>query len=64
MIARLIGVVLVLLAGYNIYKGRVTVGDDHSTSFVTRAEKPVYFWLVIAAELILAAVLIVGLIHF
>ncbi len=59
-----IGGALVLLAGYNIYKGRVSVGDDSNTTWVRRSEKPVYFWLVVAAELILAGLFIFRVFHF
>jgi hypothetical protein len=60
-----IGILIALLAVYQIYTGRmVTGGDVGRTSTVRRAEKPVYFWLVLIAELLVAAVLISGIVQF
>ncbi len=61
----IVGILIALLAVYQVYTGRMVIGDDVGrTSTVQRGEKPVYFWLVLAAELVVAAVLISGIIHF
>ena len=60
-----IGILIGLLAVYQIYTGRmVTGGDTGQTSTIRRADKPVYFWFLLVVELVLAAVLIAGIIHF
>ena len=60
-----IGVLIALLAVYQIYTGRMlTGGDVGRTSTVRRDEKPVYFWLLLIAELVVAAVLISGVVQF
>ena len=60
-----IGILIALLAVYQIYTGRmVTGGDTGQTSTIRRADKPVYFWLALALELMVAAVLIAGIINF
>ena len=61
----IIGVVLVLYAAFVIYRGRLTSGDDYgSTWVVTRAEKPVQFWLSVIGMLVIAALLIFHVIKF
>jgi hypothetical protein len=60
-----VGVLVGLLAVYQIYTGSLVVGDsptDNST--VLRSEKPVYFWIVTVVQILFAAVLISGLIQF
>ena len=60
-----IGILIALLAVYQIYTGRMVGGDDAGhTSSIRRDEKPVYFWLLLVVELVVAAVLIAGIIHF
>ena len=60
-----IGILIALLAVYQIYTGRmVTGGDVGRTSTVRRDQKPVYFWLVLILELVVAAVLISGIVKF
>jgi hypothetical protein len=62
---RIIGVVVVLYAGFVIYRGRLTSGDDYgNTSVVSRAEKPVQFWLTVLGMLVLAALLLLHVIKF
>jgi hypothetical protein len=61
---RIIGVIVALYAGYVIYRGRVAVGDDNSTSYLERSEKPVQFWLTVVFMLAVAAVLILNVFRF
>jgi hypothetical protein len=59
------GALLVLLAGYQLYRGKISsVSEGGATSAIRRSEKPVLFWLVLLFELAVAAVLLLGLIHF
>jgi len=61
-----VGVVLVLLAGFQLYRGRVSVADENNPglgSWVQRSKKPVYFWFVIALELVLGVLFLLGFIH-
>ena len=63
--ARIVGVVIVLYAAFVIYRGRLTSGDDYgSTWVVTRAEKPVQFWLTVIGMFVIAALLIFQVIKF
>ena len=52
-------VILVLFAAFCIYRGRISFSDQYnrSTSYITRADKPIQFWLTIVFILALAAVL-------
>ncbi|OGO22175.1 MAG: hypothetical protein A2Y54_09645 [Chloroflexi bacterium RBG_16_51_16] len=52
-------VILVLFAAFCIYRGHIPISDQYnrSTSWITRSEKPVQFWLIIVFILALAAVL-------
>jgi hypothetical protein len=60
-----IGILIALLAVYQIYTGRmVTGGDVGRTSTIRRDDKPVYFWLLLIFELVVAAVLISGIVNF
>lgn len=61
---RVIGVIVALYAGYVIYRGRVAVGDETSTSYIERSEKPVQFWISVGFMLLVAAVLILNVFHF
>ena len=61
---RIIGVILALYAGYALYKGRVLSGDDDSSTYITRSERPVQFWISVAFILLVAATLIFNVFHF
>ncbi len=56
---RIVALILVLYAGISIYRGRITISDDNdrTTNWITRAEKPFQFWLIMVVLLALAAVL-------
>jgi len=56
---RVVGVILVIYAAISIYRGRITISDsnDRTTNWITRAEKPFQFWLIMVVILALAAVL-------
>ena len=61
----IIGVVLVLYAVFVMYKGRITVSDDfHSSSWMTRSEKPVQFWFSVSLMLVIAVLLIFNVFHY
>ena len=60
---RLIGVAIALLAAFSIYRGRVSAGDDTSTSYIQRSEKPVQFWLTVIFMLVVAAIMIFKVFH-
>jgi hypothetical protein len=65
MLHIVIGVLIGLLAVYQIYTGRMVVGDTPGdNSAILRSEKPIYFWAMIGVEGLLAAALIFGLINF
>jgi uncharacterized membrane protein YfcA len=58
------GVALVLLAGYQVYRGRISSMDDmQRTSTVSRTTKPVYFWLLIFVEVLLGILFLLGVFH-
>jgi len=58
---RIIGVVLVLLAAWQIYRGRFSSADDVGGSIrVDRAKTPGRFWLTVAAEVVIGALMIFG----
>jgi len=60
----IIGVVLVLYAVYVIYRGRITISDDYKrSSWVTRAEKPVQFWLLVLVVLVFAVLMLFNVFH-
>ena len=60
----ILGLVLFLYAGFVIYRGRLTSGDDYGHTFtITRAEKPVQFWLSVIVLLVLAVILLFNLFH-
>jgi len=61
---RIIGVVLALYAGYVLYTGRVASGDESSTTYRTRAEKPVQYWISVVFILALAVLMILNVFHF
>lgn len=61
---RVIGVILALYAAYAIYSGKVAAGDENSTSYIKRSEKPVQFWISVAFMLLVAATLIFNIFHF
>ena len=63
---RIIGVALLLYASYTIYSGRISVQDQYSkrNEYLTRAEKPVLFWLVVALMLGLGVALTLNLFNF
>ena len=58
---RIIGVVLLLLAAWQLYKGRFSTADDfgHSETF-DRSARPIRFWITVVAELILGALFLLG----
>jgi hypothetical protein len=62
------GVIVLLYAGYCLYKGRVGYGsgDDYSSTvtYVTRAEKPVRYWFLILLLVAVAVILIFNVFHF
>ena len=59
----IIGILIALLAVYQIYTGRMfTARNEGTTTIVRRDEKPVYFWLALIVELVVAAVLIAGIV--
>lgn len=61
----IVGVILVLYAGYVIYRGRISTSDDYGHSeWLNRAEKPVQFWFSVAVILVIAALLIFNVFHF
>lgn len=65
MWSRIVGMVLVLYAGYVTYRGRISLSDDnYNTRYVNRSEKPVQFWLLVLAILALAMALLLNVFHF
>ncbi len=62
---RIVGVVLLIYAGYVLYSGRLVSGDDYGhTSRIERSKKPVQFWLSVGLMLVLAVVLIFNVFNF
>ena len=64
--SRVAGLILALYALIAIVRGRITVGGEYerTTTWISRAEKPVQFWLWIVVLLALAAILILNVFHF
>ena len=63
--SRILGVAILGLMGFFVYRGRVTSGDDFGhTSTIDRSEHPVQFWFSIAVGVAAGLVLLIGLIHF
>ena len=60
---RVIGVIVALYAVYVIYRGQVAAGDEGSTTYIKRSEKPVQFWISVAFMLLVAATLIFNVFH-
>ncbi len=55
----IIGIVLLLYAGYVVYKGRVTTSDDYGHSeWLNRSEKPVQFWFAVTVILVMAVLML------
>ena len=55
----ILGVVLILYAVFTAFRGRVTTGDDYgNTSVIDREKSPVYFWLVVAGQVVLGILLL------
>jgi hypothetical protein len=61
---RIIGVIVALYAGYSIYRGRVTSGDETSTTYIERSKNPTRFWIAVAFMFVVAAALIFNVFHF
>jgi hypothetical protein len=61
---RVIGVIVALYAVYVIYRGQVASGDENSTTYIKRSEKPVQFWISVAFMLVVAALMIFNVFHF
>ncbi|GEM_PF-4910037 len=71
-----LGVILVLSTFYNIYRGEITVSYSSAESelaknvsqrpwyYVSRAERPVYFWVLVAGEFLVALILFSGVLGF
>ena len=63
--SRIIGVLVALLAFRTIYKGRLMTSDDYGNSeVIDRAKSPVWFWIVVAGQFVLAALLILNVFNF
>jgi hypothetical protein len=60
----IVGILLLLYAGYALYRGRVGAGEDDSAAFIQRSERPVQFWFSVIFILVLAALLILNVFHF
>ncbi len=61
----ILGIVLVLYAGFVVYRGRLTNSDDYgNSSVVDRSKNPVQFWLSVAGMLVIAVILIFNVFHF
>ncbi|MCE9646009.1 MAG: hypothetical protein K8S20_08420 [Chloroflexi bacterium] len=59
----ILGVVLLLYAGFTVFRGRVTSGDDYgNTSVIDREKSPVYFWFLVAGQVVLGIILLLHLI--
>lgn len=61
---RVIGVILLVYAGFVIYRGRLASGDETDTTYIDRAKSPVKFWISVGFMLLVAAVLIFNVFHF
>jgi hypothetical protein len=63
---RVVGVGLLLYAFFCIYRGRISVSDEYTskTEYLTRADKPILFWLLIAVMLGLGLVLALNVFNF
>jgi hypothetical protein len=63
---RVSGLIVLLYAVIAIVRGRITTGGDYerTTPWITRAEKPLQFWLMIVFLLAIAAVLIFNVFNF
>ncbi|HEY2981533.1 MAG TPA: hypothetical protein VGJ22_10155 [Anaerolineales bacterium] len=64
--SRIVGLILALYALIAVVRGRITVGGEYerTTTWISRADKPVQFWLVILVLLALAAILLLNVFHF
>ena len=59
------GFVLLLYAGYVIYRGRLTSGDDYGRTWtVSREKNPLQFWFSVGLMLVLALAMIFNVFHF
>ncbi len=56
---RIAGLILAVYAAFCIYRGRISVSNenDRTTTWITRSEKPLQFWLIMVVILALAAIL-------
>jgi hypothetical protein len=59
----IVGILVALYGVYAIYRGRIASGDENSTSYISRAEKPVQFWISIVILYVVAAILIFNVFH-
>ena len=64
------GLILALYALFVIFTGRVTVSDSdgyggrsHTSTMISRAEKPLQFWVFVIAVLLVAVVLFFNVFH-
>jgi len=55
----IVGIILALYAAFCIYRGRIDISseNDRSSTWISRSEKPVKFWIYIIVILALAAAL-------
>ena len=59
----ILGVVLILYAGFVTVRGRVTTGDDYgNSSVIDRRNNPIYFWLIVVGQVVLGIILLFHLI--
>jgi hypothetical protein len=62
---RIIGVILIGLAIYQLARGRYMTGDDYGNSdIVDRSKNPVQFWLAVVLEVTLGLLMLLGVIRF
>jgi 23S rRNA maturation mini-RNase III len=62
---RVIGVLLLGLAAYQLIRGRYSTSDDYGSSdVVDRNKNPVRYWITVGAEAVLGVLMLVGVINF
>jgi len=62
---RIIGLVFIGAAAWNLYKGRFVTSDDYGNrDLIDRRKNPFWFWLSVALQAGVGLVFLVGLVKF
>lgn len=64
---RIVGILLLVYAGYVISKGRMVSSDDNRANapgWVDRKKNPVRFWFAVGLMILMAGLLISGIVHY